>query len=114
MSDKKDSVFSFSRDFLLQKKSPKVVGSNPASPILFIPFSVELTLFTELNVENWIIKCFKWFANVLLRLKPSSSNFSTRALSRYNTTLCFVAIVFASEGLRGKFPCYKCGHFSNN
>jgi hypothetical protein len=35
-------------------------------------------------------------------------------LSRYNTTLCFVAIVFASEGLRGKFPCYKCGHFSNN
>jgi len=85
-----------------------------ASPILFIPFSVELTLFTELNVENCVIKCFKWFSNVLLRLKPSSSDFSTRSLSRYNTTLRFVAIAFASEGLRGEFPCYKCGHFRIN
>jgi hypothetical protein len=34
-------------------------GSNPGSPILFIPFRVELTLFTELHVENCVIRCFK-------------------------------------------------------
>ena len=56
-------------------------GSNPGSPIFFIPFSGELTLFTELQVENWIINCFKWFSNVLLRLKPSSLVFSTISLS---------------------------------
>jgi hypothetical protein len=52
-------------------------GSNPGSPILFIPFRVELTLFTELNDENCVISCFKWFSNVLLRLKPRAFDFST-------------------------------------
>jgi hypothetical protein len=85
-----------------------------ASPILFIPFSVELKLFTELNVENCFIKRFKWFSNVLLRLKPSSLDYSTRSLSKYNTTLPFVVNAFAFEGLRGEFPCYKCDHFRNN
>ncbi len=32
----------------------------------------DLKLFTEFPVENWGIRCFKWFSNVLLRLKPNS------------------------------------------
>jgi hypothetical protein len=89
-------------------------GSNPGSPTISILVSGELLFFSELQVENCVIRCFKWFSNVLLRLKPSSLDFSTRSLSRYNMTLRFVAIAFASEGLRGEFPCYKCGNFRIN
>jgi len=50
--------------------------------------SVELKLFIELTVENLFIRSFKWFSNVLLRLKPIPRDFSTRFLSMYNTRLC--------------------------
>jgi hypothetical protein len=56
-------------------------GSNPGSPILFIPLSVKLSLFTELHIENCVINCFRWFSNVLLRLKPRDFDFSTNSLS---------------------------------
>jgi hypothetical protein len=38
---------------------------------------VKSKLFTELLVEKCVIRCFKWFSNVLLKLKPSSLDFST-------------------------------------
>ena len=87
-------------------------GSNPGSPILFIPFRVELTLFTELHVENCVVSCFKWFSNVLLRLKPNSLDFSTRSLSKYNTTLPLIPIAFAPARERMEVHCYKFGHLA--
>jgi hypothetical protein len=69
----------------------------------------ESTLFTELHVENCVINCFKWFSKVLLRLKPRDLDFSTKSLSRYNTTLPLVPIAFASEGMLGKDLCFKSG-----
>jgi len=39
-------------------------------------------LFTELHVENCVIRCFKWFSNVFERLKPNSFDFSTNSLSK--------------------------------
>jgi hypothetical protein len=36
-------------------------GSNPGSPTTFSLFSDDSKLFTELVVENCIIRCFKWF-----------------------------------------------------
>ena len=50
--------------------------------------SVKSRLSTEFSVENCVIKCFKWFSKVLLRLKPNSLDFSTRSLSMYRTKLC--------------------------
>ena len=67
---------------------------------------VESKVFAELHVENCVIRCFKWFSKVLLRLKPKAFDFSTRSLSKYNTTLPFVPIAFASEGMRWAFLCY--------
>jgi hypothetical protein len=84
-------------------------GSNPGSPILSNPFRVELMLFNELPVENCIINCFKWFSNVLLRLKPSSFDFSTRSLSRYNTTLpLFVNYICTRAQANGCSLSYVC------
>jgi hypothetical protein len=37
---------------------------------------VELKLFSELTVENCVIRCFKWFSKVLLRFKPRLRDFS--------------------------------------
>src|SRR3972149_11598496 len=42
----------------------------------------KLKLFTELFVENCVIRCFNWFSKVLLRLKPGSFDFSANSLSR--------------------------------
>jgi hypothetical protein len=39
-------------------------------------------------------------------------DFSTNSLSKYNTTLPFCVIAFASEGMRVKVQCYMFGHFS--
>jgi hypothetical protein len=36
-------------------------------------------LFIELTFENCVIKCFKWFSNVLLRFKPRLRDFSTNS-----------------------------------
>jgi hypothetical protein len=62
-----------------------------------------LKLFSGLHVENCVIRCFKWFSKVLLRLKPRDFDFATRSLSKYNTKLPFLAIANASEGIRGEF-----------
>jgi len=68
-----------------------------------------LKFFNELQIDNWIIRCFKWFSKVLLRFKPSSFDFSTRSLSKYNTTFRFVVIANASEGKRMEELCYMFG-----
>ena len=48
---------------------------------------VESTLLAELQVENLVIRSFKWFSNVLLRLKPRSLDFWMISFSRYKTRL---------------------------
>jgi len=68
-------------------------------------------LFAELHVENFVIRCFKWFSKVLLRLKPSSFDLATNSLSKYNTTLPFLVIAFASEGAYLEVLCYMFGPF---
>jgi hypothetical protein len=68
-----------------------------------LPFLlVESEVFAELRCENCVIRCFKWFSNVLLRLKPSSFDFETNSLSKYNTTFLLVLIANASEDMRGR------------
>ena len=56
-----------------------------------------------------MIKCFKWFSKVLLRLKPRDFDFATSSSSKYNTTFLLVPIAFASEGMRREALCYKFG-----
>ena len=73
------------------------------SPTILSLFSVDSKLFTELSVENWVIRCFKWFSNVLLRLKPNSFDFPPSSLSRYRTTFPLDPIAFAPERNRRKF-----------
>ena len=85
-------------------------GSNPGSPIISILFLRELKLFAELKVEYCVIRFFKWFSKVLLRLKPSSLDFSTSSLSKYKTTFLLFDVTNASEGKRMDGLCYKCGH----
>jgi len=63
-------------------------------------------LFTELHVENCVIRCFKWFSNVFERLKPNSFDFSINSLSRYKTKLCFLDTAYAPEGTRGRSLLY--------
>jgi hypothetical protein len=78
-----------------------------------LPFLlVESELFAELHVENCIIKCFKWFSKVLLRLNPRDFDFSTSSLSKYNTTFLFVVIAFASARKRMDILGYMFGHLS--
>jgi len=62
-----------------------------------------------LRVENCVIWCFKWFSKVLLRLKPRDLDFSTRFLSKYNTTFPLVPNAFASARAQMKVPCYMFG-----
>ena len=50
-------------------------GSNPGSPTTVIMFLVELALFAELHINNCVIKFFKWFSNVLVRLKLKDLDF---------------------------------------
>jgi len=68
-----------------------------------------LKLFTELTVENLFIRSFKWFSNVLDKLKPRLRDFSTNSLSRYRTTFRLLLIAFAPEAMRGEALCYKSG-----
>jgi len=62
-----------------------------------------------LHCENCVIRCFKWFSKVLLRLKPRAFDFATSSLSKYNTTLPFVPIAFASARKRMDVLCFKFG-----
>ena len=73
---------------------------------------VESEVFAGLHVENCVIRCFRWFPNVLLRLKPRVFDFSTSSLSKYNTTFRLFDITNASAGMRGEVLCYKFGHCS--
>jgi len=66
-----------------------------------------------LHVENCIIRCFKWFSNVLLRLKPRDLDFSTRSLSKYNTALRFVIIAFTSARKRRNVLFHMFGRSLN-
>jgi len=93
---------------------------------------IELKLVTELHVENCVIRCFKWFSKVLLRLKPNSFDVATDSLSNYNTTLPFLVIAFAcaqaqrevlvflkndgSERLKERSRCYMddWGYYFNH
>jgi hypothetical protein len=75
--------------------------SGSAHHSTFLLFKSEV--FAELHCENCVVRCFKWFSNVLLRLKPRDFDFATRSLSKYNTKLPFLAIANASEGIRGEF-----------
>ncbi len=81
--------------------------SGPAHSSSF--FKVEMKLFVELLVEICVIRFFKWFSNVLLRLKPRDFDFSTSFLSKYNTTLPFIVIAYASEGVHWQVLCYMFG-----
>jgi len=67
---------------------------------------VESKFFIELRVENSVIRCFKWFSNVLLRLKPSSFDFEIVIYRDIELHYPF-SIAFASEGKRKEFLCYK-------
>jgi hypothetical protein len=89
-------------------------GSNPGSPTISSLFSGKIQLFTELHAEKFGIRCFKWFSNVLLRLKPKDLDFATNSLSKYNTTLPFVVIAFASARKRMEFQCYMFGDYGSN
>jgi len=71
-----------------------------------------LKLFIELKVGKCVIRCFKWFSNVLLRLKPRDLDFSTSSLSKYKTRFRLVPIAFTSKGKRREVQCYKFGHYS--
>jgi hypothetical protein len=67
------------------------LGSGTGSPTISFLFSRELKLFSELQVEYRIIKRFKWFSNVLLRLKPRFRLFNEVSIDVENK------IVFASQ-----------------
>jgi hypothetical protein len=99
------------KEFPYIRKYSKVLvaGFKSRRPHQLTFLSVESRLFTELHVENCVIKCFKWFSKVLLRLMPSSLDFSTNSLSRYNTTLPLVPIAFASVRMRGVILYYMFG-----
>ena len=73
-------------------------GSNPGSPILEALFCVGIWFCVFWWFESWLISCFRWFSNVLLRLKPSSFDFSINSLFRYNTTFLFRFTALASRG----------------
>ena len=91
---KQSKVFqSLDRTLALRAKGRRF-KSGPAhhSPFLL----VEEMLFSELHVENCVIRCFKWFSKVLLRLKPRAFDFATRSLSKYNTKFLLVVIANAS------------------
>jgi len=63
------------------RRSPVRIRSGPPLNIS----TCRIQLFAELNVENCVIKCFKWFSKVLLRLKPRAFDFSAKSLLRYKT-----------------------------
>jgi hypothetical protein len=63
--------------------------------------SVELKLFCAETVEHCVNNCFKWFSNVLLRLKPNSRVFSTNSLFRYNTTFLLLLILHSHPSACG-------------
>jgi hypothetical protein len=72
-----------------------------------LPFLlVKLELFSELRVENCVVRCFRWFSTVLLRLKPRAFDFSTRSLSKYKTTFRLFDIAFASARKQGRCLLY--------
>jgi hypothetical protein len=66
-------------------------------------------LLVESHFENCVIKCFKWFSKVLLRLKPRDFDFAMRSLSRYKTTFPLFPIAFASTRKRREVLCYMFG-----
>jgi hypothetical protein len=59
---------------------------------------------------NCVISCFKWFSNVLLRLKPSACDFSTSSLSMYKTKLCLFLKCIYTRGRAKGVLCYMFGH----
>ena len=85
------------------------MGSGTGIPTISSLVSGELQFFIELHVENCVIRCFKCFSNVLLRLKPRAFDFSTSSLSKYNTTFPLFPIVFASARAQMEVLCFKSG-----
>ena len=83
--------------------------SGPAHSTSFS--TAELKIFAELHVEKCVASCFKWFSNVLLRLRPRAFDFSTNSLSRYNTAFLLFDIAFEPARKRREDLFYKCGHF---
>ncbi len=83
-----------------------------SGPAHHLPFLIsESELSAELNVENCVVRCFKWFSKVLLRLKPRDFDFATSSLSKYKTKLPLVPIANASARKQREDLCYKLGHF---
>ena len=95
------------RTLAFQANDPGFKSRRPHQDTLLIS---ELALFSEFIGEKPIINCFKWFSNVLLKLKPNPFDFSTNSLSKYSTTFPFVPIANASKGRRGKEDSYIFGH----
>jgi hypothetical protein len=71
---------------------------------------VKSELFSGLHVENCVVRCFKWFSKVLLRLKPRDLDFATNSLSTYSTKLCLFLKCVYTRGHAGVVLCYMFGH----
>jgi hypothetical protein len=81
--------------------------SNSSGPTKLPLNSLKLELFCIEGDEFLLIKYFKWFLKVLLKLNPDSLDLSTNSLSRYKRQHYFYfQIAFASEGRRREEACY--------
>ena len=91
----------------LRAKGRRFNSGSAHFPII-VPF--EYTIFSVFMTENCVIRCFKWFSNVLLRLKPRSLDSLMVSLSRYKTKLLLFEITFAPARKQRDILCYMCNH----